>query len=93
MNPFHPDFVPPPQLSDEEAKAFRKAELAALPRIGTRRIEDRQDLARRLEEIAFQVGRMHEAACARKDPDWWHLADLLDDVMDCLDAANRGSEG
>ena len=69
---------------------LREAELAALPRIGTSPIATKDLLVERLEGIALEIGEVLAERRAKDDPYWWRTADLLDAVMDVLDAARKG---
>lgn len=73
-------------MSEEEAAINRAVELAALPRIGTSRIDDVSALVNRLEDIAFQVAALRERFQQQNHLEWCAMADALDDVMDVLDA-------
>jgi hypothetical protein len=66
--------------------------LAALPRIGTSPITSKAAFFRRLEDLAFELGDLREEAVAQKRDDWWRLADVLDDVMDMLDALKHPAD-
>lgn len=80
---------PGPSPSRHELDQLRSEEADALPRIGTRPIATPADLTRRLECLALAVGEMLAQAQSAKDPHWWRLADLLDDAMDCVEAARK----
>ena len=73
-------------LTKGEAQARRQADLAELPRIGTRNIESKAQLVQSLEDMAFALASFREELYLEGHPHWWHLADMLDDVMDVLDA-------
>ena len=73
-------------LSDAEVQAIRQVDLAALPRIGTRKIESQAQLVQSVEGIAFALASFREELYQEGHPNWWHLADLLDTTMDVLDA-------
>lgn len=71
--------------------ARRRAEaLDALPRIGTQKITERSQMVRRLEDIAMDLGDTVRARQAKDDPYWWHTQDMLDEVLDVLEAARAG---
>lgn len=76
-------------MSQTEALAVRQADLAALPRIGTRKIENKDQLVVSLEGMAFALANFREELYLEGHPHWWQLADMLDDAMDILDAINR----
>ena len=74
------------QLTQVEVKARRQADLADLPRIGTRNIESQAHLVQSVEDMAFSLASFREELYLEGHPNWWHLADMLDDAMDVLDA-------
>lgn len=80
------DTAVPERLSDAEANALRQELLAKLPRIGTQAITTPLAFRRRLEDVALQLGDLQESYRQEGRSDWWHMADLLDDVLDLLDA-------
>ena len=80
--------APVGQLPRDKAAVLRALELQELPRIGTSPIHTRERLVRRVEDIALELGDWHAQRIAAINPSWWRVADLLDDVMDVLDALN-----
>ena len=79
--------VPP-----EDADAVYEADLAALPRIGTSPIATKAEMTKRIEQLAFDLARQRETRHAAGEADWWRFADMLDDVMDILDALKGTAE-
>jgi len=83
--------VPPHREEDPEVIARRRADaLAALPRIGTQQITQRSQMVRRLEDIAMDLGDTVRERQAKNDPYWWHTQDMLDEILDLLEAARAG---
>lgn len=76
--------------TEEELRQLRQSDLGNLPRIGTSPVGSHTALVRRTEDIALAVGDLSTDSEAKGDPGWWRLADVLDDVMDVLDALSSG---
>ena len=76
--------------TEEELRQLRRADLDKLPHIGTSPIGSHAALVRRTEDIALAVGDLLTDSEAKGDPNWWRLADVLDDVMDVVDALSSG---
>ena len=74
------------QLSRGKADALYELELQELPRIGTSPIQSQVQLVQRVEGIALELAEIRAARIVAADPYWWRTSDLLDDVMDVLDA-------
>lgn len=84
--PLLPTLPAPARKSVDDCRAVRSAGLAALPRTGTSPVTDGDALVRRVEDIAFALGEMKASQDALGAADAWMLGDLLDDVLDVLDA-------
>lgn len=80
----------PSSQDPEVTKAIRKAALDALPRISVKNITGRADMLQRVEDLAMELGDTVKAQKAADNPNWWHAQDMLDDMLDIIDALNTG---
>ena len=74
------------QLSDADVEALRQEELDALPRVGTSMVYTVDDFCRRLDDAVLRVAYLRQEYSDEGQRDWWHMADLLDDLADLMDA-------
>lgn len=70
------------QLSDADVEALRQEELDALPRVGTSMVYTVDDFCRRLDDAVLRVAYLRQEYNDEGQRDWWHMADLLDDLWD-----------
>ena len=77
------------QTMEAEAMKDRTSALAKLPRIGTSPIRNAAHLRHVLEDMALTLGDDLTIAKQDKEPNWWKIQDMLDDVLDLLDHANK----
>lgn len=81
---------PPMQLSDQDARELHARELDAIPRRGGDRVSSVEAFCTKLDDVVLYVQELREIQHDEGRDDWWHMADLLDDVAD-LRTALKGS--
>ncbi len=98
----HSTAVPPPsmlrvrrsvpmQLSQQDADALHALELDAIPRRGGDRVASVQAFCTKLDDVVLYVQDLREIQSNEGRSDWWHMADLLDDVADLRTAVQGDS--
>ena len=80
---------PPLQLSDQDAEELHARELDAIPRQGGEKVSSVEAFCTKLDDVVLYVHALRETQHDEGRSDWWHMADLLDDLAD-LRAALRG---
>ena len=81
---------PPLQLSHQDAEELRARELDAIPRQGGEKVSSVEAFCTKLDDVVLYVHALRETQHDEGRSDWWHMADLLDDLAD-LRAALKGS--
>ena len=80
---------PPLQLSHQDAEELHARELDAIPRQGGEKVSSVEAFCTKLDDVVLYVHALRETQHDEGRSDWWHMADLLDDLAD-LRAALRG---
>ena len=80
---------PPLQLSHQDAEELRARELDAIPRQGGEKVSSVEAFCTKLDDVVLYIHALRETQHDEGRSDWWHMADLLDDLAD-LRAAMHG---
>jgi hypothetical protein len=72
----------PQRLSEADAKIARRRDLQRIGRISASKITSDLKLEITLDALATTLARLRDKLQKEKHPDWWQLADSVDDVMD-----------
>ena len=80
-----------PRLSQAHADELREHELDTIPRNGSCPVTTVEEFLERLDSATLCVSGLRERYDNEGRSDWWHMADLLDDLAD-LRVAVRGND-
>lgn len=81
----------PLRLSQQDADALHAMELDAIARRGGQRVTSVQAFCAKLDDVVLYVQELRESQYEAGRSDWWHMADLLDDVADLRTAVQGDS--
>lgn len=82
-----------PRLSAEDADKLREHKYCTLPRTGTCPLYTVASFVQTLEAATLQVADLRAQYDAEGRSDWWHMADLLDDLFDLRTALHGQYDG
>lgn len=85
--------APRPQLSQEQAEQLQEHQYRTLPRTGTSPLYTVQAFLETLDAATLQVADLRAQYDSEGRSDWWHMADLLDDLSDLRTALNGQFDG
>lgn len=83
------DDTTPIRMSKTASIQFRKDAIDSLPWTATQEILNHAHLIRKIEDVALELGDNLIAAQQAENPNWWHIQDMLDDILDVLEYVTK----